>query len=373
MNALGDSAQADRPVVHRVEGGHDGQQCLGGANVAGGLLPADVLLPGLHRHAQRLIAPAINRNSYDAAGCRAFVTVAGGKIGGVGPAKTHGNTEALGVTHHHVGAQGAGRFHQQQRHDVGGNCDQGIRLMGLVDKPGNILQVTVSAGVLQQQPKGLGGAQQLIRLTHKHLDVQRLGAGFHHGDGLGMAIGGHQECIAAITLVHPVQQGHGLGGGGTLVQHGGVRQIHAGQVQNHLLEGEQRFQPALGDFRLVGCIGCIPAGVLQHIALYDGRGPCVVVTGADKGGVDHVLAGQPLQPRQCGLLGLRARQVHGLLSANSGGHSIVDQRVEVVITYGPGHLCLLFRGGSDMASDELCVVFQVRQTGHRVSGCGRIS
>ncbi len=34
-------------VIHGVHGRHNGQEDLGGADVAGGLIPADVLLPGL--------------------------------------------------------------------------------------------------------------------------------------------------------------------------------------------------------------------------------------------------------------------------------------------------------------------------------------
>ena len=43
----------------------------------------------------------------------ALVGVAGGEIGAWG-CRNPSNAKALGITQHHVGAQGAGRFHQQQ-------------------------------------------------------------------------------------------------------------------------------------------------------------------------------------------------------------------------------------------------------------------
>jgi hypothetical protein len=113
-----------------------------------------------------------------------------------------------------------------------------------------------------------------------------------------MAVGRHQEGVAPVALVHPVQQGHGLGGRGALVEHGGVGQVHAGEVEYHLLEGEQRLQSALGDFRLVRGVGGVPARVFQHVALDHGRCPGVVVAGTDIGLVDHVLCSQRAQPGQ---------------------------------------------------------------------------
>ena len=52
MNAAGDVRQAFRPVINGVHGGHAGQQGLGGADVAGGLFAADVLLARLQGQAQ---------------------------------------------------------------------------------------------------------------------------------------------------------------------------------------------------------------------------------------------------------------------------------------------------------------------------------
>ena len=61
--------------------------------------------------------------------------------------------------------------------------------------------------------------------------------------------------------------GHRLGRGGGLVEQRGVGEVEAGQVHHHLLEVQQRLQPALADLGLVGRVGGVPARVLQHVAL----------------------------------------------------------------------------------------------------------
>ena len=104
-----------------------------------------------------------------------------------------------------------------------------------------------------------------------------------------------------------VAQGHGLGGGGGFVEQRGVGDVQAGQVDDHGLEVQQRFEPALGDFGLVGRVGGVPAGVLQHVALNDGGRDAVVVAHADVGAEDLVLGGDFLQRRQ-----------HFVLAAGSG-------------------------------------------------------
>ena len=54
-----DLAEAIRPMVDSVHGRNVGQQRLRSADVAGSLVSPDVLLPGLHGHAQRGLAIGI--------------------------------------------------------------------------------------------------------------------------------------------------------------------------------------------------------------------------------------------------------------------------------------------------------------------------
>ena len=55
-----DVPQSLRSVIHRIERCHNRQQNLGGADVAGRLVSADVLLAGLQRHTQCRFAARVN-------------------------------------------------------------------------------------------------------------------------------------------------------------------------------------------------------------------------------------------------------------------------------------------------------------------------
>lgn len=66
MNTFGNLFQALRTVIDRIEGRHIGQQGLRGADIGGGLVSADVLLAGLHRHTQRRLTARVHRHSDDA-------------------------------------------------------------------------------------------------------------------------------------------------------------------------------------------------------------------------------------------------------------------------------------------------------------------
>ena len=82
------------------------------------------------------------------------------------------------------------------------------------------------------------------------------------------------------------------------------------------LEGQQRFQSALGDLGLVGGVLGVPARVLEHVALDDRRDQGVVVPHADAGAQHPVLPGDLAQRRHHRALaaapGRKAAQVEGL-------------------------------------------------------------
>ena len=86
-----------------------------------------------------------------------------------------------------------------------------------------------------------------------------------------------------------MEHGHRLGGGGRFVEQRGVGDVEAGQVGDHGLEIEQRFEPALRDLRLVGRVGGVPAGIFEDVALDDRRRDRVVIALADEGAEDLVL------------------------------------------------------------------------------------
>ena len=80
-----------------------------------------------------------------------------------------------------------------------------------------------------------------------------------------------------------VAHGHGLGGGGGLIQQRGIGDVQPGQVADHRLEIQQRLQAALGDFRLIRRVLRVPAGIFQDVALNHRRGDAIVIAHADEG------------------------------------------------------------------------------------------
>ena len=81
----------------------------------------------------------------------------------------------------------------------------------------------------------------------------------------------------------------GFGGAGGAVVHGGVGDLHAGELADHGLELEDGLQGALGDLRLIGRVGGEPLAARDE--RIDDHGAVVVVgAGAEK----DVIAGAVL-------------------------------------------------------------------------------
>ena len=114
LDAAGDLAQAFRAVIDGVHRGQDGQQHLGGADVAGGLFAADVLLARLERQAQGGPALGVFGHPHQPAGHVALEGVARGKERGMRAAAAQRHAEALGAAHHDVRAELARRREQRQ-------------------------------------------------------------------------------------------------------------------------------------------------------------------------------------------------------------------------------------------------------------------
>ena len=167
----------DGPMIDGVHAGHDGQQHLRGAHVAGGLVPPDVLLAGLERHAQRRAAVAILRHADDAAGENALVRVTGGEEGGVGSAVPHRHAEALAVADRDIGAPFARRGQEGQAEQVGGGSNQRARGMGPLAQRAKVADLAVGGGVLHQRADDARARTRSRPGRHDYLDSPCLGPG----------------------------------------------------------------------------------------------------------------------------------------------------------------------------------------------------
>ena len=366
VDAPRDPLQPLRPVIDRIHAGDDAQQDLRRADVAGRLLAPDVLLAGLERQPQRRPGAAVDRDADDAARHGAAVRLVGGEEGGVGAAVAQRHAEALGAADRDVGAEFAGRGQQDQAQQVGGDRDDGPLCVRLLDEAAVVGHAAAGLGVLQQDAEE-GSFRQARPVVADHdLDADRLGAGLHHRDGLRQAGVGDEEAVTAVPG-DAVAHLHGLRRRRGLVEQRGVGAGEAGEVHHHGLEVEQRLQPALGDFRLIGRVRRVPARILQDVALDDRRRERVVVAEADHGARDAVAPGEVGEFRQHVPLGAAFREVFRNCGADRRRYRRIHERIERVVADGFQHGRDIRVARADMPADEGVRLLQGRQ---RLIACG---
>ncbi len=298
-------------------------------------------------------------------------------VGGVRPAEPHRDAEPLGGADRDVGAQLPRRREQGQREQVSGDRDRRPPGAGGGDDRPRVGDLAAGRGVGQQDaeqlPVRLGRHQLRGEGGHDQLDAERLGAGGQHRQRLRQAVLVGQEDAALTRL--PARERHRLGGGAGLVQQGRARHRQPGQVGDHRLEVQQGLQPPLRDLRLVGRVGRVPGGVLQHVAADHGRGDGRVVAQPDHGRRRRVPVGQPAQP----CLRLRLRQRPGQAGqVQRGGAGAAQrrrqrgrgQRVQGGVADGGEHLLLLVRGRPDVACGEVHGASRGEPPGARAPGSG---
>jgi hypothetical protein len=221
--------------------------------------------------------------------------------------------------------------------------------------------ISPRARVLEQGAEQVVPSCELLPACHKPPRNRRRGARPDHVDGLREG-GLIDEENIALALRDAPRHGHGFGGGGGLVEQRGVGELQAGEVDHHLLVVEQGFQAALGDLGLVGRVGRIPAGVLQHVALDHRRHERAVVALADHRLLQHVLRRHGLQcaasaacsGRAAGRSSGRCRRiVAGTVSPISVRSESVPIEASIA---GDGMFA-----GADVAADEFVAVFEFGQ------------
>ena len=252
-------------VVDGVHRGDHGQQHLGGADVGGRLVAADVLLAGLQREPVGRAALGVDRDADQPAGQVPLEPGGDRHEAGVRAAVEERDAEALRGADDDVGAELARRLQQGERQQVGGDHGERVALVGGVDHRARVADPAGRAGVLDQHAAQLAVGQPVGEVGDDDLDAHRLGAGADHVDGLRQRVGVDHERAGRLA-VRPAYERHRLGRGGALVEQRGVGGRQAGEVADHGLEVEQRLEPALRDLGLVRRVGGVPAGVLEHVA-----------------------------------------------------------------------------------------------------------
>ena len=224
-----------------------------------------------------------------------------------------------------------------------------------------VVQDTVHGGVLDEHAEHLGaaggraqvvGARDPGEVGDDDGDAERHGPGVDDAERLGEDLGVDEQHGVGRGLRGAAHQGHRLGGGRRLVEQRGSGDGQAGEVADDGLEVEQGLEPALGDLGLVGRVGGVPGGVLQDVALDDGRGQRAVVAQADHRGDAAVAGGHLAQLLEHGGLGRGRLDVEGLDAADAARHRGVDEVGERGAADDLEHRGDVLVAGADVAAGE---------------------
>mmetsp|Transcript_2524 Transcript_2524/g.11435 ORF Transcript_2524/g.11435 Transcript_2524/m.11435 type:complete len:541 (+) Transcript_2524:1032-2654(+) len=266
VGLVGDRLEPGRSVVDGVEPRHVREERLRGADVGGCLIAADVLLTGLHRHAERGRALGVDGHADDAAGHEPLVVLGGCEVPGVGPAEAHGNAEALRGSDADVGAPLAGRHEGGEREEIGGGDNLGARRVSRLDDGGVVNDGAVGGGVLEEHAADVvAGVVEAVLIADDDGESESVGARLAHLDRLRVALV-RDEKLGLLPAVHRAAHRHRLRGGGTLIEERRVGHGKRGEVADHGLVVEQRLQSALRDLRLVRGVLGVPSRVLEDVA-----------------------------------------------------------------------------------------------------------
>ena len=286
MKVLGNFPQTARAVVNRVHRRDDGEEHLRRANVTRSFVAANVLLARLQCEPVRGPAFGVVRNTDESTGHVAFVLIARRKISGVRSAETKGDTKALCASNCNVGAEFARRFYQRKRQNIGCDNDERAGVVCLFNKLGVVINRAVGRRILDERAENGIVQFEPREVVDLNLDSERFRAGADDFDCLRMAIVGDEKSFSIGN--GGVTKRHRFGCGGRFVEQRCVRDVELGQIDDHRLKIEQRFEPALRELGLVGRVGGVPARIFENIALNDRRSDAIVIASADKRARDFV-------------------------------------------------------------------------------------
>ena len=353
-NPVGDGLQPLGAVMNGVKRRHHREQNLGGADVAGGLVPADVLLTGLQGQAQGGTPLGVPGLTHQPARHLAAVGITGGEERCMGTATTHGNPKALGTAHSDVCTEISHGLEQHLRQRINSNGDQGSVRVGPFDTGARVPKPAAASGKLQQDAKNILTPTEVRRLGNLQLHTDGLTAGAQHGQGLGQHGGIHQETACALAFAHTKAHRHGLGCGRGLIEQGCVRDRQSRQLADQGLKIQQCFQTPLGDLRLVGGVSGVPRRIFQHLALDQRRRGGAEVTQADQGTAQLIAAGQRSQLSQSRGFIHSCRQIRtgGLSVEDVAWNNRLEKGVKVCIAKGLQHPLHRLGVRSDVAVNE---------------------
>jgi len=177
--------QALRPVVDGVHGRDVGKECLGCADVGGGLVPPDVLLPGLQGQPEALVPIRVLGHPDHPARHVPHVLALRGEEPGMWTAVTQGNSKPLTRPEGNVHSKLSRRLQNGQGHQISGTDGQCSMFGCFVDHCSEVLNGSSCVRILEDHATDvLAREVGLVDVDHLDGDPKRSGSGFHTADRL---------------------------------------------------------------------------------------------------------------------------------------------------------------------------------------------
>ena len=326
-------AQAVRSQRGQVGGGSQRAEGLVGADVGGGLVAADVLLPGAQRHHERAAPFDVRGLAHEPPGDLADELRAAGQQAQVGPAELGRDAERLPLARGDVRAVVGGRRQHRQRGRLHHGHEERAGSMRQLPCGGHGLQQSEGIGLSQDHARDriIGVGEGCLERGQVRQPVRRGGQLFQPARA-GREVGARGLDVVAMDRAadeHPVAtrgaDGHERrlrGGAGTVVVRG-RNDRQARQLADQRLELVDRLQRALADLRLVGRVGRVELTARED-RVDRSRDVVLVHTGTqERGQVDTVAGCERGQLTAEGQLrdGLRQVQAAG---ADRGGDVVEE-------------------------------------------------
>ena len=227
--------------------------------------------------------------------------------------------------------------------------------MCLRNRRSRVGHCATGVGILNDRAKHAWSKRHLLCGHDPKLDTERLRPRSQHVDCLREAAVAREADVriaGAPARVNAVHQRHGFCGGRRLVQQRCACDFHPGQIGDHRLKVEERFQPALCDLRLVRRVWRVPAGVLHDHPQNHARCKRVVVAEADVGPEDLVPMRDVSEAIEVLVFAFGRREQERLVEPDRGRDGLVHQRLERRSPDGFEHLHALVSRRSDVAAPE---------------------
>lgn len=296
---------------------------------ARGLVPSDVLLPCLKRHAVSQLAPSVHRCPDHAPGNVPLEIKTGGEECRVWATIPHGDTKALAASNHHICTHRTRRLNQYAGQKVRSHHHFYTGLVRPIDEPAQRFHAARIIGVLDKNPEDVFGEFHL-RFSHPvNANAQVHRPAFHHRPSLREDIFGDHKTVdpgfGILAAAGVEQHGHRLCCRCCFIQQTGIGHFHACQVADHGLEIQQGLQPSLGNLCLIWRVSRIPAGVFQNVTANHTGHFCGAVAHPDVIAEQFVLGGQLVNVLQVSRLSHSLRNIEPVGRQNGLWHRTSNQ------------------------------------------------